>query len=131
MTLQEKALEDLVLYAHCFWAWAKAQSSVGYTDFDGNHYENTEGLARAAETLKDINDAVAILTPLVKSNQKATLQARIIYILSDGTPRATRDILHAIPDANPVAVKKAIRKVVEAGEIIKVKHGVYQRIQSK
>lgn len=52
-----------------------------------------------------------------------TLQKQILNLLSEGE-KSTGDIINAA-DGKPTSIKNELKKLTDAGEILKIKHGVY------
>lgn len=88
-----------------------------------------EAINEAGKIKVEVFAAAKVLQPFIQSGDiesilNATLNQRIAYILKD-TSKRTGEIIQAIPDANPVSVKRELKNMVSSGQIRKLKHGVY------
>ena len=59
-----------------------------------------------------------------------TILDQVLALLDDGHERSTGDIVGSI-DAHPTSIKKALKKALDTGLIVKIRHGYYQRPEAK
>ena len=56
-----------------------------------------------------------------------TLQEKILQVLGAFSPKKTSEILAAVADVSDRHIKRELKRLVDAGEIVKIRHGVYAR----
>ena len=113
----EKAIEVLFINSMVVFAQARA---VGDRD------NNEKSLAVAKQVLAESQEAKQVLTDLLESSPHPTLRDQVLACFAAGGEITTREILESI-EAHPVSVKKEIKKVCDAGLILKVRHGTYTK----
>lgn len=106
-----------------------ALACVGLAHAFAQNKGTEEAIHEAGKIKSEVFAAVKVLQPFIEGGQiessiEATLNQRIAYILKD-TSKRTGEIIQAIPDANPVSVKRQLKNMVSSGQIRKLKHGIY------
>ncbi len=77
-------------------------------------------------TPAEVEDAVLGMFTKAAAESAATMADRILgLVVEHGGPMRLAEILAALPGANVSTVQKALKQLVERGDLVRVEHGVY------
>ncbi len=77
-------------------------------------------------TPAEVEDAVLGMFTKAAAEPAATMADRILgLVVEHGGPMRLAEILAALPGANVSTVQKALKQLVERGDLVRVEHGVY------